>query len=144
MLFRSQEKNSEKYGMVAAAVLDPKNRLVKALNYVVSDGKHKHAERAAIDKYQNSYGDIPEGSIIITTCSPCSEPMNERYGEDCTDLINETVVRKVYCGYEDPSQDDSETYQHKKFHIEVTKNQKIVELCKKFADTFLDNELNND
>ena len=70
LVIDGQEKDSEKYGMVAAAVLDPKKRLVKALNYVVSDGKHKHAEGAAIDKYQSSYGTIPEGSIIITTCSP--------------------------------------------------------------------------
>jgi pyrimidine deaminase RibD-like protein len=139
MVINGQEKDNEYYGMVAAAVLDPKNRIVKSVNHVVSDGKHKHAERVAIDEYKSKYGDIPEGSIIITTLSPCSEQMDERYGEDCTDLINDTVVRKVYCGYEDPSQDDSENYQHKKFHVEITKNKKIVELCKKFADTFLNN-----
>ena len=141
MVIDGQQTDSEYYGMVAAAVLDIDNRLVKALNYVVGDGKHKHAERAAIDKYNSEYGDIPEGSIIITTLSPCSEHMDERYGEDCTDLINDTVVRKVYCGYEDPTQDNSKTYQHKKFHVEVTKNTKIKSLCKKFADTFLKDDL---
>lgn len=141
MIIDGQDKDSEYYGMVAAAVLDTKNRLVKAINIPAKDNKRIHAERAAIDKYVSEYGDIPEGSIIITTCSPCSKHMDERYGEDCTDLINDTVVKKVYCGYEDPTQDNGTTYENKKFHVEVTKNNKIVELCKKFADTFLKDEL---
>ena len=95
-----------------------------------------HAEREAIRAYENKYGPPPAGSIIITTLTPCSDEMNDRYGDDCTDLINNSNIKKVYCGYKDPSQDN----QHNNFNEEVTDNKKIQELCKKFADTFLSDE----
>jgi len=138
MIIDGQKKNSDYYGMVASCVLDMHNNKVCAVNYFDdSTDKRVHGERAAIDLYNTKYGKIPEGSIILTTCSPCSEDMSERYGESCTDLIDSIGVHKVYCGYSDPSQDDSEHYLHKKFHVETTKNKQIESLCKKFADTFL-------
>jgi pyrimidine deaminase RibD-like protein len=138
MIIDGQKKDSDYYGMVASCVLDMHNNKVYGINYP-KDGKRVHGERAAIDNYHKKFGDIGEGSIVITTCSPCSEGMDERYGESCKDLIDSLGIHKVYCGYSDPSQDDSENYQHKKFHSETTKNKKIEELCKKFAATFLTN-----
>ena len=137
LILVGKKTDPKKYGMVAAAVLDPDNNLVSAINYPAKDGSRVHAERAALDAYHKKHGAVPEGSIIITTLSPCSEPMYDRYKESCTDLINGTNVRKVYCGYQDTSQDHSDTYQHKKFHTEVTDNAKIEQLCKRYADTFL-------
>lgn len=137
LVIQGQKNDPEYYGMVAASVLDNKNRRVDALNYVKAHGKHSHAERSAIDKYVKLYGPLPEGCIIITTLSPCSDFLDERYGESCTDLIDDVGVHKVYCGYTDPTQINSDAYMRKKFHIEATKNKKIRELCKKFADTFL-------
>jgi pyrimidine deaminase RibD-like protein len=140
LVIDGQKKNSDYYGMVASCVLDMNNNKVYGINYP-KNGKRVHGERAAIDNYHKKYGKIGAGSIIITTCSPCSEGMDERYGESCTDLIDNLGIHKVYCGYSDPSQDESERYQHKKFHILTTKNSKIESLCKKFADTFLKNTL---
>ena len=138
MIIAGQKKDSDYYGMVASCVLDMNNNKVYGINYP-KDNKRVHGERAAIDKYHKKYGRIGEGSIIITTCSPCSEDMDERYGESCTDFIDSLDIHKVYCGYSDPSQDDSERYKHKKFHIVTTRNKQIESLCKKFADTFLKN-----
>jgi pyrimidine deaminase RibD-like protein len=135
-----QHHNSNEYGMVAAAVLDPNNNLVTALNYLDdATDTRVHAERAAIDSYKNQYGQMPPaGSIIITTLSPCSDDTHDnRRGTDCTEMLNQTDIRKVYCGYQDPTQDNSENYRHKKFHVVVTRNSKIKELCKNFAKTFL-------
>jgi pyrimidine deaminase RibD-like protein len=139
MIINGQKEDSEYYGMVAACVLDTNNEEVCAVNYYKA-GDRVHAERAAIEKYHKQYGDIPTGSIIITTCSPCSEMMTERYGDSCTDLIEEVGVHKVYCGYEDPTQNHSDIYMRKTFHVKQTRNEKIVELCKSFADTFLEKE----
>jgi pyrimidine deaminase RibD-like protein len=124
-------------GMVAAAVLDPDNNCVSAVNYPAEDGSRVHAERAAMDAYRKQFGDIPPGSIIITTLSPCTEDMPDRYGESCTDLINSSGVHKVYAGYADPSQDEV----RKKFHVMTTTNPRIRQLCKAFADTFLKDHL---
>jgi pyrimidine deaminase RibD-like protein len=136
MVIKGQREHSN-LGMVAAAVLDPDNNCVSAVNYPDEDGARVHAERAAIDAYHEQFGDIPEGSIIITTLSPCTEYDTEmadkRYGESCTDLINQSGVHKVYAGYADPSQDET----RKKFHVMTTTNPRIKELCKAFADTFL-------
>jgi pyrimidine deaminase RibD-like protein len=126
-----------KYGMVAACVLDPKNRTVFCVNEATEDGTRKHAERVAIERYVEKYGDIPKGSIIVTTLSPCNEDDTDmakaRYGDSCTDLINSSNVRKVYCGYMDPSQHND----HPKYTLEETSRSDIKELCKSFADTFL-------
>ena len=73
LVIECQKKDSDHYGMVAAAVLDPDNNVVSRCNYPAEDGKRIHAERAAMEAYEKEYGDIPEGSIILTTLSPCSE-----------------------------------------------------------------------
>jgi pyrimidine deaminase RibD-like protein len=137
LVVQGQKKNQD-LGMVAAAVLDPDNNCVVGINYPAKDGHRVHAERAAIDSYYARFGDIPEGSIIITTCSPCTHDMSERKGINCSDLIDEVGVHKVYAGYQDPTQEPGQ----KKYHLETTRNPKIQQLCKAFAETFLKDELN--
>jgi pyrimidine deaminase RibD-like protein len=140
-VIKGKQDNPMKYGMVAACVLDPDNRKVIGVNEAAKDGTRRHAERVAMDRYEEQYGEIPEGSIIITTLSPCNEDdtdmADERYGESCTDLINNSAVRKVYCGYMDPSQDN----EHNEYTLEGTSNQDIKKLCKQYADTFLKNDI---
>lgn len=137
-VIKGQRIDSEKYGMVAACVLDPENRKVYGVNEAAGDGKRRHAERVAIDRYIKHYGEVPQGSIIITTLSPCNEygteMADERYGESCTDLINDSNIRKVYCGYMDPSQTDDQA----QYTLEASSNLDIKRLCEKFASTFLD------
>jgi pyrimidine deaminase RibD-like protein len=125
--------------VVASAVLDPNNNCVAALNYRLGNGS-VHGERAAIEAYNQRFGDIPEGSIILTTCSPCTEPMPDRVGDSCKDMISASPVHKVYAGYRDPSQQT--TAGDKTYHLRITKNKKIQELCKSFADTWLNKSLN--
>ena len=138
MVIRGQRKDPDLYGMVAAAVLDPKGRLISALNYARGD-KDVHAERAAMDKYRRRYGEIPTGSTIITTCSPCTEPMPERVGESCEDLISNSAVHRVYAGFRDPSQQTQAG--NKTYHLQITRNKLIQELCGRFADTWLKRQL---
>jgi pyrimidine deaminase RibD-like protein len=127
----------EPYGMVGAALLDMDNRVVIGLNTPSEDGGRHHAERVAIMNYEEKYGEVPQGSIIITTLSPCNEDdtdmADERYGESCTDLINNSMVRKVYCGYIDPSQHNEDN----EYTLEETGDDRIKDICKKYADTFL-------
>lgn len=124
---------------VAAAVLDTKNRMVTGIAYE-KNGKYVHGERDAINNYNKKYGPIPAGSIIVTTCSPCTEPMPDRVGSSCQDLISGTDVHKVYAGYRDPSQDTESG--DKTYHLQITRNKKIQELCQRFADTWLKDKLN--
>jgi len=138
MVVEGQYKKKLNLGVVAAAVLDPDNNCVVGINYPTRDGRRVHGERAAIDSYEARFGAIPAGSIIITTCSPCTQPMDERSGINCSDLVDQVGVHKVYAGYKDPTQD----FGHKHYHIEITRNPKIQALCKAFADTFLKDELN--
>ena len=135
MVVRGQKKDPEYFGMVAACVLDPDNNIVARLNCPDKNGKRIHAERAAMVAYYKQYGEIPEGSIIITTLSPCCEHMDDRAGESCTDLINNSPVHKVYCGYSDPTQDE---HNDRQFTLQETNNPKIRAVCEKLADTFLD------
>lgn len=138
LLLDKQQSDSNYWGRVSACLLDTDNRAIYGVNHISdSDNRRVHAERAAMNNYVEKYGQIPGGSIIITTLSPCSNPMDERYGESCTDLINDSDVHKVYCGYDDPTQSNNESYLHKKFHIKTTRNDRIYQLCKSIADTFL-------
>ena len=132
------QQSEQDYGMVAACVVDPNNRVVARLNYPGKDGMRVHAERAAMEAYNKQHGSIPNGSIVITTCSPCNEDgtdmADHRYGSSCTDYINSSPVKKVYCGYIDPSQDDDS----RQFNLLETSDADIRQQCKEFADTFLD------
>ena len=137
MIKRGQTERPEYYGMVAAGILTPKGRWVAKLNY--PKGKLRvHAERAAIEEYTKYHGKIPEGSIIVTTLSPCNETDDEtadtRQGVSCTDLINQSGITKVYCGYKDPTQDN----EHGDYKEVFTKNKQLRTMCKDFADTFLE------
>ena len=137
MVLDGQEKDSDLYGMVAAAVVDPSNNIVASTSSN-EDGKWTHAERNAINKYNKQYGEISKGSIIITTLSPCNEygtdMADKREGNSCTDLINNTNVHKVYAGYADPSQHD---HSEQDFTVTITDNKDIRNMCKRLADTFL-------
>lgn len=134
------QASDKDYGMVAAGVLDPDNNLVCRLNIPDGTGKRIHAERAAIEAYESKYGSVPKGSIVITTLSPCSEhndeTADERAGTDCTDYLNSKKIKKVYCGYMDPTQDKD----HREFNLIETVNKKLRHECKRFADTFLDED----
>lgn len=135
MVLAAHRLNPTGFGMVAAGVLDNDNRFVPALNHSeAGTDKRVHAERAAINLYQSMHGEIPAGSIIITTLSPCTEYADERSGASCDHLINDSNVKKVYCGYMNPDQQQN---QHKQYHLQCTKNKKIKHLCKQLADTFL-------
>jgi pyrimidine deaminase RibD-like protein len=141
MIIKGQISNND-YGMVAACVLDPDNKLVSGLNSPGEDGKRVHAERVAIEKYEAKYGSVPSGSIIITTLSPCNETDDDtadnRVGESCAAYINGKGIKKVYCGYIDPTQDND----IRKFNLIETGDNSIREECKKFADTFLKLDIN--
>lgn len=126
MILDGQEKDPDYYGKVAACVLGPSGQKVSRTSYKDGD-KYVHAERAAID----AYGDIGPDCMIVTTLSPCNNPMADRYGKSCEDLINDTGIEHVYCGYKDPTQDTDPSVE--------TRNTKLRELCKQFADTFLKN-----
>jgi len=134
MIERGQQTDPERYGMVAACVIDPDNKQVYGINLPGTDGTRRHAERVAINKYRKQHGDIPKGSIVVTTLSPCNSPMDERAGESCKDLLNSAGIHKVYCGYIDPTQHDDEDAD---FVTGVTQNDDLWDSCKAFADTFL-------
>lgn len=127
-LLDAQAQDSEQFGMVAACVVTPDGDKIYGVNYAREDGTRVHAERAALDRCTN----ITPDCIIVTTLSPCNRPMSERHGESCEDLIKESGITQVYCGYHDPTQDQDTAIE--------TKNPKLRELCKKFADTFLNKQ----
>jgi putative chitinase len=111
--------------------------MIYGINLPARDGTRRHAERVAIDKYTKAHGDIPAGSIVVTTCSPCNSPMEERHGESCKDLLNSVGIHKVYAGYQDPTQhDDSDA----DFRVYVTENDQLWGKCQLFAQTFLGKE----
>jgi pyrimidine deaminase RibD-like protein len=137
MVVKGQQRDPERFGQVAACVIDPDNRMIYGINLPGPDGTRRHAERVAIDKYRKNIGEIPEGSIVVTTCSPCNSPMTERSGESCKDLLNSVGIHKVYAGYEDPTQHDASDAD---FRVYVTENDRLWGECQLFAQTFVNSE----
>jgi len=130
LILAGKDVDQDYYGCVSACILDPQGREVSRVNFFDdATDTRVHAEHAAIDAYINDYGDIPAGSICITTLSPCNRPMVDRYGKSCEQRLKEHGIKMVYAGYKDPTQDIDPCV--------ATKNPKLEELCKKFADTFL-------
>jgi len=138
MLFSAQKKNPEHYGLVAACVVDPMGRRATGINHIINNGKRVHAERDAVRNYEQANGPLPEGSMVVTTLSPCVEPMSDRHGISCSELMNDLNIRKVYCGYLDPTQD---THVHNNYECVETQNEQLKNICKEVADCFLKRDI---
>ena len=130
MVINGQQVDSDYYGMVAACVIGPDGQEVCRLNYRLGDDDRVHAERAAIDAYEHEHGEVGADCTVITTLSPCCNPMKDRVGMSCSDLLASKGIKQIYAGYRDPTQQSE-------LDVEITSNKKIQQACKKLADTFL-------
>jgi pyrimidine deaminase RibD-like protein len=132
MITTGQQKDPNYYGMVGACVIDSAGNKVASTSTKEEDKWH-HAERNALEKYKNLHGEVPQDAVIVTTLSPCNSPMTDRDGNSCTDVINYANIKRVYCGYKDPTQDNHT----EEFTIIKTHNPEIEAVCKELSDTFL-------
>jgi pyrimidine deaminase RibD-like protein len=132
MVIKGQTNDPDFYGMVAAAVIDPTGRLATGINYLYGN-ERIHAERAAIDNYEKKYGELPPNCIVVTTLSPCNQDTGDIKEVTCTEVLNNKNIKIAYCGYRDPTQHREDN----DFKILITKNEKLKQMCKKLADTFL-------
>jgi len=139
LIHEKHHSNPNKYGKVAACIIDVKNRKVFGINSPGPNGTRRHAERMAIDKYHERYGKILPGAIIVTTLSPCNRDMVERDGPSCQDLLLQNGIEKVYSGYMDPSQHSDHP-----FAEEMTQNDDLWRRCKEFSDSFVHDDLSED
>ena len=137
LVINRQKINSDYYGMVGAAIISPGGKILMETSYS-KDGKWVHAERSVIQKYIKKYGDLPDGCTLVITLSPCNDKMYDRYGSSCESLLKEFGIKKVYYGYDDPSQ------LHTPPEFIETKNKTLRELCKAMADTFLGDHFKHD
>jgi len=126
------KKDNVKYGLCGSVVLDEYDRMVFGI-YHPKTGVH--AERDAIDNYLKKYKMLPgKKSVIITTCSPCTDPMPNRKGSSCQDMINKTDFKLVYAGFRDPTQHTFTGHQYK---LIITDNDKLNTLCAMFATSWI-------
>ena len=134
MIRRGHESDPERYGRVAACLIDNKNNHTYAINMPGPGGTRRHAERMAIDKHLQRHGRIGPNAIMITTLSPCVNHMDERYGESCTDLLSDYGIEKCYAGWQDPTQHPVEDYP---FNLKITDRADIFNTCRDIAASFL-------
>ena len=135
-LVEKGQRSGRDFGMVSAGILPLKGDYMARLNRPGNNGRI-HAEHAVIEDFIKKYGSIPEGTVLITTLSPCNKHMDERDGPACADLINEHGIQKVYCGYIDPTQHHGSSDQ-REYNLVETQNKKLRGRCQAFAETFLD------
>jgi pyrimidine deaminase RibD-like protein/peptidoglycan hydrolase-like protein with peptidoglycan-binding domain len=134
MIHRGHESDPEKYGRVAACLIDNKNNHTYGINLPGPDGTRRHAERVAIDNHLKRHGRIGPNAIMVTTLSPCVHDMDERHGESCTDLLTDYGIEKCYAGWQDPTQHPVTDYP---FNLQVTDDTDIFNSCRDIAASFL-------
>jgi len=134
MITHGQKTDPERYGRVAACLIDSQGHHTYAINLPGQAGTRRHAERVAINKHLKRYKEIGPGAVMVTTLSPCVNHMSERYGEDCADLLADAGIERCYAGYQDPTQQPDVDYP---FELEVTNNADIFNTCKQIAQSFL-------
>jgi pyrimidine deaminase RibD-like protein/predicted GNAT family acetyltransferase len=137
LVLDGQASDPDFYGLVGACVVFPNGNKVYGVSYHDNTtGKVVHAERAALDRCDTVDADC----VVVTTLSPCNErhdkTAKERYGESCEELIANSGIQRVYCGYKDFTQDHSDST--------VTENPQLQELCKRLSDTFLKEDTTED
>lgn len=138
LVIEKNSSNSEYWGMVGACVLDSSNNAVFGVNHLVDGSLRDHAEVVAIKSYIQEHGKSGlKNAIIITTLSPCSTDTDQPYSRNCTEYINKYGIKKVYCGYVDPTQPNGGSGETKKFHTMETRNKELRNICHKMANTFL-------
>jgi len=135
-LVEQGQRSGKDFGMVAAGLLTLKHPYMSRLNRPGQDGR-QHAEHAVLEDFRKKYGEIPEGSVLITTLSPCNKHMDEREGPACADLVNEAGIKKVYCGFLDPTQEKGSD-DHRHYNLIETQDADLRKRCEEFAETFLD------
>lgn len=136
-LIIDNKRRDNRYGLVAAAVIDGDRRVDATSSF---NGKWVHAERNALNKFKKQYGDLSNAAVIVTTLSPCVEDMPDRQGISCSELIAQTPVRRVYCGYRDPEHEEL----HNDIDLSFTTNGAIERMCQSFADTFQKENIKED
>jgi pyrimidine deaminase RibD-like protein len=139
MVLDNHKKDPEYWGMVGACLLGNKNNPAYGCNHLVGGGLRDHAEVAAYKNYIRKWGRGGlDGAIMITTLSPCSSDIDQPGSRNCTEYINRIGIKKVYCGFKDPTEVDTDAWHSKRFHIMETRNTDLRRLCRGFASTFLD------
>jgi len=125
LLIQAQAEHPDQTGDVAACVLDPEGQSTTGISLRDGD-RWIHAEVLACERYRDKFGDIPEGTMCVTTLSPCNRPMADRVGTDCASYLRDQGIDQVYAGHADQTQDAD--------NVGITQNAKLRKLCKKFAE----------
>jgi pyrimidine deaminase RibD-like protein len=139
MVVEGHKQDPERNGLVAAGIKTKLYPFMARVGYMGKHG-HVHAERAVLEAFTSKHGEVPEGSIMLVTLSPCNrhddKTASERVGEPCSELVAAHGIEKVYCGLIDPSQAHG-GHDHRHYTLIETENSKIRDLCEQFANTFL-------
>ena len=139
LVVEGQKQDPDRNGMVAAGIKTKLYPFMARVGYMGKHG-HVHAERAVLEAFTSKHGEVPEGSIMLVTLSPCNrhddKTASERVGEPCSELVAAHGIEKVYCGLIDPSQAHG-GHDHRHYTLIETENSKIRDLCEQFANTFL-------
>jgi pyrimidine deaminase RibD-like protein len=139
LVVEGHKQDPDRNGMVAAGIKTKLYPFMARVGYMGKHG-HVHAERAVLEAFTSKHGEVPEGSIMLVTLSPCNrhddKTASERVGEPCSELVAAHGIEKVYCGLIDPSQAHG-GHDHRHYTLIETENSKIRDLCEQFANTFL-------
>jgi pyrimidine deaminase RibD-like protein len=139
LVVEGHKQDPERNGLVAAGIKTKLYPFMARVGYMGKHG-HVHAERAVLEAFTSKHGEVPEGSIMLVTLSPCNrhddKTASERVGEPCSELVAAHGIEKVYCGLIDPSQAHG-GHDHRHYTLIETENAKIRDLCEQFANMFL-------
>jgi pyrimidine deaminase RibD-like protein len=111
-------------GIVGAGIFEPSHPPVLATSKKVGEGKWLHAEVNALKEYQSQYGLPKSNTIIVVTLSPCIRRISKsRIGCSCTNLLQQSLIRRVHVGAIDQNQGINDVLEYEKYGLDVTLSQ---------------------
>ena len=103
-------------------------------------GKWLHAERNAIQRFEEMYGNniIGPNSIVVVTLTPCVLKSDSREGSSCLDLFRDKGIKQVHAGVLDSSHTgmNIKDYQSLGINLTLTEDKRCRIVCQKLLQIF--------
>jgi pyrimidine deaminase RibD-like protein len=125
-------------GLVAAGVYDGERYAIGTSEYV-GDGRWRHAERVALDKFLSRFGQPSPTAIVVCTLAPCThERSGSRIGESCALMLKNADIAYFYVGaIDDASYPNTQRdYANLGLRFSTTDDPDLRSTCERLATLF--------
>jgi pyrimidine deaminase RibD-like protein len=127
-------------GLVAAGVCDDRaGHFVSATSEYAGNGRWRHAERVALERFLERYGVPGEEVVVVVSLAPCTHPESQsRLGGACALMLVESGIKHVHAGAIDLSTYRNTLRDYAALGLDLTfaRDKQIRSICERLAGVF--------